>query len=131
MVELDKKWWETGELVGKSCILHTRWRESYKKQDTLSDIYIVDITRAEVVVDYNKVTYTLDGRNVSIEYDDVPKEQLQKSPWYDMIASDECWLGDKDFEDETLCIEWLPREEVLRRLNEKIQEYFNYGKDKA
>ena len=46
-----------------------------------------------------------------------------------MIASDEYWLTDNDFEDETLCIEWLSREEVLRRLNEKIQEYFNYGKE--
>ena len=129
MVGLDKKQWETGELVGKSCIVHTRWRESYKKQDTLSDVYIVDITRAEVVVDYNKVRYSLDGRNVSIEYDDLPKEQLQQSPWYDMIASDEYWLNDSDFEDENFTIEWLPREDVLCRLNEKIQEYFNYGKE--
>jgi hypothetical protein len=131
MAKLDKKWWKTGELVGKSCIVHIRWRESYKKQDTLNDVYIVDITRAEVVYDYdsNKDTYTLDGRNVSIEYDNLPKEQLQQFPWYDIIASDDYYLNDSEFEDENFTIEWLPREEVLRRLNEKIQEYFNYGKE--
>jgi len=46
-----------------------------------------------------------------------------------MIASDEYWLNDSDFEDENFTIEWLPREDVLCRLNEKIQEYFNYGKE--
>lgn len=125
-MKITKEMFEKQELLGKSAIIHSKLeRLSYEKYDRIQDTYLVDIRRNGVEHDYNKVFYPCDGRNVCIEYRDEPAYKLGVDPWFEIIASDECWVSERDFDNDDCWIEILPREEVLARLNERIQKFFN------
>ena len=117
---IDKKLFENNELVGKACIIHDVYFDKAYKCNVLVDHYFTDITKAELVIDYNKKYYWLSGLEFIISYND--NKYHASNPWYDMSF----WDNDGTTIDlESMTIEVLSKEEVLKRLDARIHKWFN------
>ena len=78
------------------------------------------ITTAKLVIDYNKHYYWINGLEFVIC--DRDTENNRKYPCYDMSF----WTNEGTVVDLTsMTIEVLPKEEVLKRLDERIHKWFN------
>ena len=117
---IDKKLFENNELVGKACIIHDVFFDNTYNCNVLEDHYFTDITTAKLVIDYNKRYYWINGLEFVIC--DRDTEYNRKYPCYDMSF----WTNDGTVVDlESMTIEVLSKEEVLKRLDERIHKWFN------
>ena len=117
---IDKKLFENDELVSKACIIHDVYLSENKEYNILEDHYFTDITTAKLVIDYNKRYYWINGLEFVIV--DRDTEYNRKYPCYDMSF----WTNEGTVVNlESMSIEVLPKEEVLKRLDERIHKWFN------
>jgi len=117
---IDKKLFENDELVGKACIIHDVYLSENKEYNILEDHYFTDITTAKLIIDYNKQYYWINGLEFVIG--DRDTEYNRTYPCYDMSF----WSNEGTVVDlESMTIEVLPKEEVLKRLTERIHKWFN------
>lgn len=124
-MNITKELFEKKELLGKSAIIHTRFRYGTDRYDTVQDTYLVDVYHNSIEYDYNKVHYVCHGRNICVEYKDNPEYRTGDNPWFDIIASEECYMFERDFDNNDCWIEILPKEEVLSKLHERVNKFFN------
>ena len=117
---IDKKLFENDELVGKACIIHDVYLSENKEYNILEDHYFTDITTAKLIIDYNKQYYWINGLEFVIGDRDTEYNRI--CPCYDMSF----WSNEGTVVDlESMTIEVLPKEEVLKRLTERIHKWFN------